>query len=158
MAETLGNESGGGVRHVLPFFFGVAIVNPPHDQPGEPREQLVFINALARTMVVLESDGDSFEDPFQKRGGRPASKAAIDALPSVEVASGDEQCAVCLEGWCGGERTAKEMPCKHRFHGGCIERWLNVSGSCPVCRYQMPEEERDSGEGIWMSFEFGGGR
>lgn len=164
MAETLRNASGGGIPIFLPFFLGVAVVDPPHGQPGEPREQLVVINPLARSMVVLETGGDSsFEDLFQKRGWRPASKAAIDALPSVEVAAdGDEECPVCLEGWGGGE-TAKEMPCKHRFHGGCIEKWLNVSGSCPVCRYQMPEEarnrdERENAEEIWMSFGFGRGR
>jgi hypothetical protein len=28
----------------------------------------------------------------------------------------------------------KETPCGHSFHGKCVERWLNMKGSCPMCR------------------------
>lgn len=64
---------------------------------------------------------------------------------------------------------AKEMPCKHRFHGNCIEKWLGMHGSCPVCRYEMPVEEidwgkkreeeggerrRSDGGEVWVSFSF----
>ncbi|KAF3330138.1 E3 ubiquitin-protein ligase RING1-like protein [Carex littledalei] len=36
------------------------------------------------------------------------------------------------------------MLCGHRYHGECIEKWLHMHGSCPMCRYNMAEEE---GEG-----------
>lgn len=166
LAEFLRNTSGGGIPLFLPFLFGVATANPAPDQPGESREQFFLINALTQTMVVVEDGGESdatLDDLLpQKSGRRPASKESIDAMPTVEVENCDEQCAVCLEEYEGGE-TAKEMPCKHRFHGGCIERWLNVSGSCPVCRYEMPQEEKNRDErerrrGVWVSFSFGGGR
>lgn len=123
------------------------------------------------------SDGSSLgfdsliNDLFSSKSGRPpASKASIDAMESVEVVggeSGDDQCVICLEEWEAGEK-AKEMPCKHRFHGECIEKWLRIHGSCPVCRYEMPVDETDdeekkrrSGEGdgerrrnIWVSFRY----
>jgi hypothetical protein len=39
------------------------------------------------------------------------------------------------------------MPCGHRFHGECLERWLGVHGSCPVCRSELlkpdPAEEEE---------------
>ncbi|KAL0336388.1 UNVERIFIED_CONTAM: E3 ubiquitin-protein ligase MP [Sesamum radiatum] len=95
-------------------------------------------------------------------------------MASVEIVGGesdDDPCVICLEEWEAGEK-AKEMPCKHRFHGECIEKWLRIHGSCPVCRYEMPvdeddddEKKRRSGEGdgerrreIWVSFTFASGR
>ncbi|TYI48490.1 hypothetical protein E1A91_D13G252500v1 [Gossypium mustelinum] len=50
------------------------------------------------------------------------------------------QCSVCLDDLKTGNE-AKEMPCKHKFHGECILPWLELHSSCPVCRYQMPTDE-----------------
>uniref|UniRef100_A0A0D9VUL2 RING-type domain-containing protein n=1 Tax=Leersia perrieri TaxID=77586 RepID=A0A0D9VUL2_9ORYZ len=73
----------------------------------------------------------------------PASEEAIQALQDVAVAAADDQqqqqqlaeCAICLNhdanGW-------KAMPCGHRFHGGCLQKWLRMHGTCPMCRHQMP--------------------
>ncbi|KAG9147346.1 hypothetical protein Leryth_021416, partial [Lithospermum erythrorhizon] len=81
----------------------------------------------------------------------------------------DGECVVCLEDWEVGQ-VAKEMPCKHRFHGDCIEKWLKIHGSCPVCRFNMPVEEdqdvnkknesenRGRGRGVWVSFSIGSDR
>lgn len=59
-------------------------------------------------------------------------------------------CAICLDAFDAG----KEMPCGHRFHGECLDRWLGVHGSCPVCRSELPkadpaaeQEEQQNGGG-----------
>lgn len=97
-----------------------------------------------------------------KDGQPPASKESIKAMASVEIGEDGEECVICLEEFeVGG--SAKEMPCKHRFHGGCIEKWLGIHGSCPVCRHKMPVDEegedgkRRGGERereIWVSLSF----
>ncbi|CAL4939177.1 unnamed protein product [Urochloa decumbens] len=77
-------------------------------------------------------------DP-SRQGTPPARKEAVAALPTVR-ASEAFTCPVCLdEVAAGGE--AREMPCKHRFHGPCIVPWLEMHSSCPVCRHQLPAEE-----------------
>ncbi|KAD3641011.1 hypothetical protein E3N88_30234 [Mikania micrantha] len=87
-----------------------------------------------------------------KEGALPASKSAIEALPTVTVTEEEESdCAICLtEHGVAGE--VKELPCKHRYHSDCIVKWLEIHGSCPVCRYEMPVDEeekrrRDGGAG-----------
>ncbi|XWS57833.1 hypothetical protein CRYUN_Cryun09bG0207700 [Craigia yunnanensis] len=49
-------------------------------------------------------------------------------------------CSICLEDIEIGSE-AKEMPCKHKFHSGCITLWLELHSSCPVCRYQLPSND-----------------
>ncbi|CUA70941.1 protein binding protein [Rhizoctonia solani] len=32
---------------------------------------------------------------------------------------------------------AVTLPCKHSFHVECIEPWVKVKGTCPVCRFEL---------------------
>lgn len=170
--ENLINSRNRDISLFLPFLLGLNAA--PEGRP----DRIVLINPFTQGMVVIErssggenSSSSNFESLIdellsRKSGRPPASKAAIDAMESVEVAGGD-QCVICLEEWEAGER-AKRMPCDHRFHGECIEKWLKIHGSCPVCRYEMPVEEMEDekkrsggGErrrGIWVSFTFGSER
>jgi hypothetical protein len=101
--------------------------------------------------VLVGGDGDIFSGGVGG-GVPPASKAAIAALREVKAEGsplGD--CAICLDAFDAG----KEMPCGHRFHGECLDRWLGVHGSCPVCRSELPkpdpaaaeEEQQQNGDG-----------
>ncbi|XP_004306139.1 PREDICTED: E3 ubiquitin-protein ligase RNF181-like [Fragaria vesca subsp. vesca] len=74
---------------------------------------------------------------------RKASKAAIEAMPKVTVAYEDgNECSICLNGFKVGDEV-KEMPCKHSFHGACIEKWMGMSTLCPLCRFSLPAESED---------------
>ncbi|KAL0296894.1 UNVERIFIED_CONTAM: E3 ubiquitin-protein ligase MP [Sesamum radiatum] len=189
--QTLINSRIRRIALSLPFILGLTASDPLQDSTNPPqetqdqttaresRDRIIFIDPFTGGVVVMESSGGSslgldslLGDLFSRKvGQRPASKASIDAMPSVEIVNGendDERCVVCLEEWEAGDM-AKEMPCKHKFHGECIEKWLKIRGSCPVCRYEMPADENDdadkrtSGENdgerrrrIWVSFSFGG--
>ncbi|KAI3731103.1 hypothetical protein L1987_62286 [Smallanthus sonchifolius] len=77
----------------------------------------------------------------------PASKAAIEALPTVEIQEGhvskESHCAVCKDPF-ELQTEAREMPCEHLYHSDCILPWLNLRNSCPVCRHELPPENQDS--------------
>ncbi|CAK7338028.1 unnamed protein product [Dovyalis caffra] len=128
----------------------------------------------ARVQFVIENNGDepglrlpggNFGDYFigsgleqliqqlaendpNRYGTPPASKRAIDALPTMKVTEEmmksemNNQCAVCKDEFeRGGE--VKGMPCKHVFHEDCIMPWLKMHNSCPVCRYELPTDDPD---------------
>ncbi|CAL9177300.1 unnamed protein product [Musa hybrid cultivar] len=80
-------------------------------------------------------------DP-NRHGTPPAQKAAVEAMPTVKIEE-SLSCLVCLEDL-EISAEAREMPCKHKFHAGCILPWLELHSSCPICRFQMPTEESTS--------------
>lgn len=73
----------------------------------------------------------------------PASKAAIELMPSVEIMPGkmcsDLDCAICHEEFTISS-DVREMPCKHLYHSDCILSWLSIKNSCPICRHELPIE------------------
>ncbi|KAK8515596.1 hypothetical protein V6N12_075629 [Hibiscus sabdariffa] len=133
------------------------------------RERVILINPFNQTIIVqgsydsnqgglnpnsnhTRSLGEYFMSPgldlllqhlaendSNRYGTPPAQKEAIKALSTVKI---EEmlQCSVCLDDLEAGME-AKEMPCKHKFHGECILPWLELHSSCPVCRYQIPADE-----------------
>jgi SWI/SNF-related matrix-associated actin-dependent regulator 1 of chromatin subfamily A len=78
-------------------------------------------------------------------GPAPASPQAIRALTELRLEGAAAQeacCPVCLADL--GTACVKAMPCgsahkPHAFHAHCIERWLAIRNSCPVCRCALAE-------------------
>ncbi|KAL3692426.1 hypothetical protein R1sor_006077 [Riccia sorocarpa] len=87
------------------------------------------------------------ENDNSRRGAPPASKAAVDCLPSVSIEQshvddGSAVCAICKDVVAVGE-AAKQLPCLHLYHQDCILPWLSSRNSCPVCRYELPTDDPD---------------
>ncbi|CAG9818385.1 unnamed protein product [Phaedon cochleariae] len=73
-------------------------------------------------------------------GPPPLSKDVIDSLPVVEVTpdqvSAKLQCSVCWEDFQLRE-TVRQLPCTHVYHEPCIRPWLELHGTCPICRQNL---------------------
>ena len=48
-------------------------------------------------------------------------------------------CIICLENYKYNDLIAL-MKCDHRYHYGCIKKWLNHNPNCPICRKDVIEE------------------
>eukprot|EP00250_Pteridium_aquilinum_P021423 c25119_g1_i1 orf=127-1377(+) len=87
------------------------------------------------------------ENDPNKYGTPPASKSAVEALPSISISEehmGTDlaQCAVCKEEL-ELHSQAKQLPCKHMYHPDCIFPWLEQHSTCPVCRFELPTDDPD---------------
>uniref|UniRef100_A0A0E0MAD7 RING-type E3 ubiquitin transferase n=1 Tax=Oryza punctata TaxID=4537 RepID=A0A0E0MAD7_ORYPU len=73
---------------------------------------------------------------------RPTAGAALPVLPysATAAAAGAkkgplvEDCPVCLEAFADDDGVKVVPACGHVFHAACIDQWLAVRNSCPVCR------------------------
>ena len=46
-------------------------------------------------------------------------------------------CSICLLPLANNKN--KTLPCNHKYHHDCIEKWLNIKNICPLCRAPGPE-------------------
>ncbi|WWC57699.1 uncharacterized protein I303_100233 [Kwoniella dejecticola CBS 10117] len=85
-----------------------------------------------------------------------------DNLKLVEGLQKDEYCSVCHDDY-EAESEITITPCKHMYHKGCLDTWLNnpSTSSCPMCRRDLaalayltkmvPTKEVDEALPLWMA-------
>ncbi|KAJ0816587.1 putative transcription factor C2H2 family [Helianthus annuus] len=143
------------IERLMPLFASFSTTGPDSSPEQEP-DRVVLINPLTQHMGMMNE--------LRKPGQPPASQASIDGLPTTEIKRTDEieslggECVICLEELKVGD-VVSEMPCEHKYHCGCLKKWLKIHGSCPVCRFKMPVDgsgEKVRGE-VWVGLVFGGG-
>lgn len=47
------------------------------------------------------------------------------------------RCSICLEGFSRNSEVRQSPPCKHIYHGNCIDLWLKKEEVCPVCKVNL---------------------
>ncbi|XP_024012998.1 RING-H2 finger protein ATL22 isoform X2 [Eutrema salsugineum] len=52
----------------------------------------------------------------------------------LPTGSNDVVCSICLSEYATKETVRCLPECEHCFHTGCIDAWLKLHSSCPVCR------------------------
>ena len=112
---------------------------------------------LITNFYIIQNDNDYIDniinyimlnDP-NKYGNPPAAKKAVEKLKKYKINEEkikefgfENSCAVCKDEFNIGEECLS-MPCNHYFHGNCLLPWLKERNSCPVCRYELPTDDKD---------------
>eukprot|EP00871_Galdieria_phlegrea_P005662 jgi/Galph1/6097/GphlegSOOS_G4733.1 len=80
-----------------------------------------------------------YAENTQRRRGRAATSEQINNLPCSSYVHGsfereeDNSCVICLSDYIEGDMI-RHLPCKHHFHKKCIDEWLALDKSCPLCK------------------------
>ncbi|XP_047046012.1 RING-H2 finger protein ATL74-like [Lolium rigidum] len=53
---------------------------------------------------------------------------------SDDPAGGKAECAVCIVEFRDGDLARLLPRCGHRFHAACVDAWLRLHSTCPLCR------------------------
>lgn len=108
---------------------------------GIRRARLVTYQAIIpnylQSLDMIEEFSESIEERIELR-----QQALEKLLPPViygtggrqTIGSGSRDCAICLDDYVAGELCRVFPVCKHMFHLSCIDNWLNMHLTCPVCR------------------------
>jgi len=128
----------GGISfRVLPGSHRIEIAGEPgiqiHGNPGDYAWGRGGLDAII-TQLLNQMDG---------AGPPPMAQENIKDIVSVNVTPSilekNPNCSVCLEDF-KLEESVKQLECKHCFHQDCIVPWLEIHGTCPVCRKVLSED------------------
>lgn len=104
--------------------------------------RMFFVYCMCRRLFVQGAFGADADDGVPRRRG--ADPEMVRALPVFTCkrschSESQETCAVCLGEYVEGE-LGRCLPCNHRFHQPCIDRWLEQSKLCPLCMVAIDDQ------------------
>ncbi|XP_049373785.1 E3 ubiquitin-protein ligase At1g63170 [Solanum verrucosum] len=82
-----------------------------------------------------------FKVKKNKSGNKEAAEGGVVAAGTDKerVISGeDAACCICLAKYVNNDEL-RELPCSHFFHKDCVDKWLKINNSCPLCKAEVGE-------------------
>jgi hypothetical protein len=123
------------------------------DEEISKLDRVVYKLNKDEVMHVVETKPDESSEKrdsksFMKRWSKRASDMKVEPskieLPCVHFDDPqDAVCSICLENYEDND-VLRKLPCKHLFHEACLDEWLGLNASCPLCKAQLKEEPTTS--------------
>ncbi|KAL3844126.1 hypothetical protein ACJIZ3_001529 [Penstemon smallii] len=54
------------------------------------------------------------------------------------ISGEDAVCCICLAKYVNNDEL-RELPCSHFFHKDCVDKWLKINATCPLCKAEVGE-------------------
>jgi len=107
----------------------------------------VIVSGILRifgTLVFFKYKFPHENDEVQEQAMKPlgASMGLINKLPLIRFAPGTSHddpastCVVCLVEF-EQRHLLRHLPCGHKFHKHCIDKWLRRNKTCPLCLWDI---------------------
>ncbi|KAL9224483.1 hypothetical protein vseg_000511 [Gypsophila vaccaria] len=118
----------------LPFIFSVLGIREDQYQVKGASEE--SINTLPTYKFKVKKDNGITGQPIPEEGGF----VAIGTEKELVISGEDAVCCICLTRYMDDDQL-RELPCSHFFHSECVDKWLKISATCPLCKYEIVEQE-----------------
>ncbi|RRT51505.1 hypothetical protein B296_00051077 [Ensete ventricosum] len=76
----------------------------------------------------------------------PCIIAILYAVADQGIIGQLQECCICLSAYDDGAEL-RELPCKHHFHRACVDKWLFINATCPLCKYNIANKITNQGGG-----------
>ncbi|CAN1157500.1 E3 ubiquitin-protein ligase At4g11680 [Linum perenne] len=110
----------------------IAVLYAITDQEGATKEE---IDQLPKFKFRKVRDVKFFDEESQAPVGEFMSKSD-DSLIERSLPEEDAECCICLSDYDDGTEV-RELPCRHHFHCPCIDKWLYINATCPLCKFNI---------------------
>ncbi|CAN1236877.1 E3 ubiquitin-protein ligase At4g11680 [Linum grandiflorum] len=110
----------------------IAVLYAITDQEGATKEE---IDQLPKFKFRRVRDVKFCDEESQAPAGEFMSKCD-DSLIERSLPEEDAECCICLSSYDDGTEV-RELPCRHHFHCPCIDKWLYMNATCPLCKFNI---------------------
>ncbi|KAL9359910.1 hypothetical protein Peur_048033 [Populus x canadensis] len=123
----------------LPCIIGILYAMA--DQEGATKEE---IDRLLKYKFHRIGNCEKVNDESQESFGGMMTECDTDTPIERALSCEDTECCICLSAYEDGSEL-RELPCGHHFHCMCIDKWLCINATCPLCKFDILNADSQSG-------------
>lgn len=122
----------------------IAILYAVADQEGASEEDIGLL-----PKYKFKSIGGSEKISGEKSGpfGGVMTLSTGESSSERVLSAEDAECCICLSTYDDGVEL-RELPCSHHFHCTCIDKWLRINATCPLCKYNIIKSSNNAREEV----------
>uniref|UniRef100_A0A803M3F5 RING-type E3 ubiquitin transferase n=1 Tax=Chenopodium quinoa TaxID=63459 RepID=A0A803M3F5_CHEQI len=122
----------------------IAILYALADQEGATNEDIDRLPKFKfRRLGQIEKKSGEIQESL----GGIMTQCGTDPLIEHALSEEDAECVICLTSYEDGSEL-RELPCRHHFHCTCIDKWLHINATCPLCKYNILKNGCQSSEEV----------
>ncbi|KAI4326996.1 hypothetical protein L6164_019505 [Bauhinia variegata] len=123
----------------------IALLYAVADQEGASKEDIEQLSKFKFRRIDKNEKlaGNNTQGP----AGGIMTECGTDSPIEHILSDEDAECCICLSSYEDGV-DLRQLPCGHHFHCACVDKWLYINATCPLCKYNILKSSSHSQEEV----------